>query len=158
MGGLAVRRSFVRRYRHASDINRPNNRFFRYTLTLAKAPQAAIPSSTYSLRILSKEDTAETAVAIPPRTTPPATSEFRRFFSDGVTAASATSGLAIMAPTPTVTPATTFSKSFLLRAATGRAAATRVVLGVETARRGGRGTGAGRETGLSERETGVREV
>jgi hypothetical protein len=44
-----------------------------------------------------------------PRTTPPATTEESKFFRDGVTAASATKGLAIIAATPTVTPAITAS-------------------------------------------------
>lgn len=60
----------------------------------------------------SKEETALTATAMAPSTRPPATTEFKRFFNDGVTAASATNGWAIMAPIPTVTPAMTFSTSF----------------------------------------------
>ena len=42
---------------------------------------------------MSKEDTPITAAAIAPRTTPPATIESKVFFREGVTAASATSGL-----------------------------------------------------------------
>ena len=57
----------------------------------------------------SKEETAVTAAKIAPRTTPPATTELSKFFKDGVTAASATKGWAIMEATAAVTPATAAS-------------------------------------------------
>lgn len=48
-------------------------------------------------------DTPVTAVAIKTAMVPPATTEYNKFFKDGVTPASATSGFAIAAATPVVT-------------------------------------------------------
>lgn len=51
----------------------------------------------------SKLDTPVTAVAIRTAIVPPATTEYSKFFRDGVTPASAMSGFAIAAATPVVT-------------------------------------------------------
>lgn len=51
----------------------------------------------------SKLDTPVTAVAIKTAIVPPATTEYNKFFKDGVTPASATSGFANAAATPVVT-------------------------------------------------------
>ena len=58
---------------------------------------------------MSKVDTPMTAAAMAPRTRPPATTERRVFLREGVTAASATRGLASAAAVPTVTAAESFS-------------------------------------------------
>ncbi len=59
----------------------------------------------------SKRDTVVMARAMPPRTTPPATSEYRKLRSDGVTTASATDGRARVAAEAADRPATS---AFLL--------------------------------------------
>ena len=48
-------------------------------------------------------ETPVTAVTITTAMVPPATTEYNKFFRDGVTAASATRGFAITAATPAVT-------------------------------------------------------
>lgn len=73
--------------------------------TVPITPSVSACKSAYLRLIVSKVDTAVMPTAMAPRTTPPATTEESKFFRDGVTAASATRGLAIIAATPTVTPA-----------------------------------------------------
>jgi len=60
-----------------------------------------------------------TAAAMAPRTRPPATTERRVFLREGVTAASATRGLASAAAVPTVTAAESFSTLELFGAGAG---------------------------------------
>ena len=50
-------------------------------------------------------ETAVIARAMPPRTVAPATSDRKKFFREGVTAASAASGEAIIVATPVTTAA-----------------------------------------------------
>ena len=69
---------------------------------------------------MSKVDTPMTAAAMAPRTRPPATTERRVFLREGVTAASATRGLASAAAVPTVTAAESFSTLELFGAGAGR--------------------------------------
>lgn len=69
---------------------------------------------------MSKVDTPMTAAAMAPRTRPPATTERRVFLREGVTAASATRGLASAAAVPTVTAAESFSTLELLGAGAER--------------------------------------
>ena len=68
---------------------------------------------------MSKVDTPTTAAAMAPRTRPPATTERRVFLREGVTAASATRGLASAAAVPTVTAAESFSTLELFGAGAG---------------------------------------
>lgn len=63
---------------------------------------------------LSKEETPITAAAMAPRTTPPATTDNRVFFKEGVMAASATSGLDREATMAVVAVATSLLGAFEL--------------------------------------------
>lgn len=83
----------------------------RRSVTLVGLARAYLPRETGS-----KPDTAVTAATIKPSTTPPATSELIRFFSDGVTPACAASGLASTAPIATVTAAGSSTLPALQRA------------------------------------------
>jgi hypothetical protein len=85
---------------------------FSTTTTQLQACEAENRISTYLRLMVSNWDTAVMLVAMSTRTKPPATTEFSRFFSEGVTEASATRGLHIMVAMPATTPAGRASSAF----------------------------------------------